>query len=217
MSLVPEAPRDQIEGPLTVLLRQMLIISPRVLSAVLVDTDGECVDYCSQTDPYEAKVSGAILSLALRQVRGFAEAMDVGEVASFEVHAANHDLAARNLGQGYCIVIVTEPQGCDQDVMTAMSRVGTAICEEAGLPLPSWDSEDQGLHVEIREAIGWPFAPVSFAQGNGPPVRIIDVLGRWEEHGGLSGSQLTCFRVRLEDEREVTLAYDEVEDLWMRW
>lgn len=217
MSLVPEAPRDQAEGPLTVLLRQMLIISPSVLSAVFVDADGECVDYCTQTDAYEAKVAGAILSLALIQVRRFAERMDVGEVATLEVHGADHDLAARNLGEGYCVAIVTEPGGVDQDVMTAMSRVGAAICEEAGLPLPSWDSEEPGLRVETREAIGWPFAPVSFAQGDGRAVRIVDVLGRWEEHGGLAGSPLTCFRVRLEDGREETLAYDETEDLWMRW
>ena len=217
MSLVPEAPRDQDEGPLTVLLRQLLIICPQVLSAVLVDNDGECVDYCSLTDPYEAKVSGAILSLTLRQVRAFAEATDIGDVATLEVHGTEQDLAARNLGEGYCIVVVTEPQGCDQDVMTSMSRVAAAICAEAGLPQPSWDSEEPGLFVETRDAVGWPFAPVSFAEGGGEPVRIIDVLGRWEEHGGLSGSQLTCFRVRLEDQREETLAYDETEDLWMRW
>jgi len=217
LSLVPEAPRDQLEGPLTVLLRQLLLVSPQVLSAVLVDGDGETVDYCSQVDPYEAKVSGAMLSLALMQVRRFAEATDIGEVATLEVHGSEHDLAARNLGEGYSVAIVTEPGGCDQDVMTTMSRVGAAICEEAGLPAPTWDSEEPGLRVETREAVGWPFAPVSFAWGDRHPIRIVDVLGRWEEHGGLAGSQLTCFRVRLEDGQEETLAYDEVEDLWMRW
>ena len=42
-------------------------------------------------------------------------------------------------------------------------------------------------------------------------------LGRWEEAGGLAGDHLVCFRVRTEDDTELTLAYDEAEGRWLRW
>ena len=212
----PEAPRDQLEGPFTVLLRR-LFVDGRVLSAALVDSEGECVDYCTVTDPYEAKVAGAVLSLAHRQVQRFAEATDIGRLGSFEVHGAELDLITRDLGDGYCLAVATEAGGCDPELVERMGEVCVALRAEAGLETPTWDPSEPGLHVATREAVGWPFAPVSFAVGVGEAIPIVDVLGRWEEHGGLTGSQLTCFRVRLEDGREETLAYDEAEDRWMRW
>ena len=211
-----EAERDQVAGVFTLLLRD-LMVHGRVLAAVLVDKEGECVDYCSAVAPYEAKVAGALLSLVLRQVGHFAAATDIGRVGTVELHGEGKGLAVRNLGEGYCLVVLTEAGGVDQELAAAMRRVCIRLREEAGLTPPTWDSDEPGLWVATREATGWPFAPVAFMEGDSDPVAIVDVIGRWEEHGGLTGSQLTCFRVRLEDGTEETLAFDESEALWMRW
>ncbi|MAQ17690.1 MAG: hypothetical protein CMN30_23205 [Sandaracinus sp.] len=211
-----EAERDQNEGAFTVLLRELLV-HRRVLAVALVDSEGECVDYCSVVEPYEAKVAGALLGLALRQVGHFAAATDIGRVGTMEILADERDLVVRNMGEGYSLAMVAEAGAIDQDVMATLRRVSRRVGEEAGLPPPGWDSDEPGLWVATREAVGWAFAPVAFKEGDGDPVAVIDVIGRWEERGGLVGSPLTCFRVRLEDGSEATLAFDEGESLWMRW
>ena len=56
----PEAERDQMESAFTPILRQGVErIAPSVLALAFVDHEGECIDYVSSLDPFEAKVCAA--------------------------------------------------------------------------------------------------------------------------------------------------------------
>ena len=213
-----ESERDQIDGPFTSVLRALFRASDAVIAAVLVDSDGEAVDYCSVLDPYEAKVAGAMLGLAFDRVVEFAAALDIGGAGFLEIRGAERDLVLRDLGEGYRLVVITEAGGSDPPLAEAVDIVCELLREEGGLPAPCWDPRAPRMRVEVREAVGWQFAPASLAVGpDEDPVPIRAVLGRWEERSSLAGGRLICFRVRLADGRETTLAFDEDEQTWMHW
>ena len=68
----PEAKRDLLETSFTPILRRIWSAMPSVLAAVFVDLEGECIDYVSSLDPFEAKVSAAhalVLVDAIRAAR----------------------------------------------------------------------------------------------------------------------------------------------------
>ena len=214
-SPLDEAERDQGESTFTPILRELWANEPDVMAAVFVDPEGECVDYCSSLPPFDAKVAGAHMQAILFTVRGFAEKVGAGEPAMLEVNGDQRDIVLRRLDDGYLLVVIVASGGADQRVLHGMERAVQRLREEAGLSVPTWDPELE-LEVSVREAVGWEFAPVSFTE-SGKRHAIAHVLGRWEEAGGLAGDHLFCFRVRTEDDTELTLAYDEAEGRWLRW
>lgn len=211
-----EAPRDQAESAFTPALRWLLRTLPDVLAAVFVDAEGECVDYCSVLEPFDAKVAGAHLLVIARMVREGVLKLGGGEPTFFEIEGSQRILLVRRLDDHYQLVVVLRPRAVDERVVEATERLAGALRDEAGLEAPSWDQERGSLDVETREAVGWPYAPAAFRQGK-QVTRIAAVLGRWTEHGGLVGGELVCFRVRTEDGSEITLAHDVEQDRWLRW
>src|SRR4051812_38568136 len=64
-----EAARDQGESAFTPILRRCFQDVPRLLAAVFVDAEGECIDYVSAIDPFEAKVAAAHMHNAMSLFR----------------------------------------------------------------------------------------------------------------------------------------------------
>ena len=211
-----EAARDMEETLFTPTLRELWTREPAILAAVFVDDEGETVDYCSAISPYEARVAGAHMRLVMDRVRTFARGLGAGHPSSLEVAGVGREFVVRALGEGYALVVVLEARGTTQALLGAVEEAVTKLRREAGIAPPPWDPFAPGLHVSTRRATGWPFAPTAFVEG-GRRQRISDVLGRWEEGGGVAGEQLVCFRVRTEADDELTLAYDPTERRWMRW
>ncbi|MCA9615752.1 MAG: hypothetical protein KC586_23510 [Myxococcales bacterium] len=210
-----EAERDQVESSFTQILRRLWIANVDVLAAVLVDVDGECVDYCSALPPFDAKVAGAHLRVIVDDVRRFMERIGGAEPSRIEIHGSERDLVARRLGDGYLLVVVTNATGTDQALLADVESVAEALRSEAGLSTPGWDPTAD-LEVHVRRATGWEFAPRAFVE-DGRTHEIASVLGRWEESGPLAGDHLVCFRVQTEGGTEATLAYDPIEKRWLRW
>ncbi|MCU0673197.1 MAG: hypothetical protein MUE69_10440 [Myxococcota bacterium] len=210
-----ESVRDQVESSFTRVLRRLWIANVDVLAVVLVDSDGECVDYCSSLPPFDAKVAGAHLRVVVDEVRRFAERIGGAEPSRVEIHGTERDLIARRLGDGYLLVVVVRATGTDQALLADVEDTADAIRREAGLPTPAWDPEAD-LEVQVRRATGWDFAPRAFVE-EGRAYEIASVLGRWEESGPLAGDHLVCFRVQTVDGIELTLAYDPLEKRWLRW
>ena len=75
----PEADRDQSESAFTAMLRRVWRSVPNVLSVSFVDYEGECIDYVSSVDPFEAKVSAAHMQVMLNGLRATAPSLKTGE------------------------------------------------------------------------------------------------------------------------------------------
>lgn len=210
-----ESERDQLESTLTVPMRQLFSSSPSVMAAVFVDAEGECVDYCASLEVHDAKVAAAQLQVVLEEVRVFGRRVEAGRPAMLEILGLQRSFLVREVGDGYAVVVVVAGPSIDVAITWALDESVRVLRREASLPTPSWDPECD-LDVQTRRAVGWEFAPASFAL-QGQRHVIADVLGRWRQEGGLAGTPLICFRVRDTRGTECTLAYDSSEELWLRW
>ncbi len=211
--LSDETERDQVETGFTPHLRELLL-DPRVLCAIFVDREGESVDYCARVDMYEAKIAGAQLHVTMVELRERVAPMLVGEVLSFLIAGEARDFVVRRVDGEYSLVVVTQPGAATDDILRGLDTLAAAFRDEAGLVPPWWDRTVGDLAVETRPAVGWSFAPTRIHHA-GHETEIHDVIGRWTEQGGLPGGELECFRVRLDGDRELTLAWDAELGCWL--
>jgi hypothetical protein len=201
----PEAQRDELESAFTPILRRVLNTLPSALCAVFVDTEGECIDYASSIDPFEAKVSGAHALVLLDRLRAGQSRLGMHEPYALAIGGSERELWGRRITDDYLLVVVALPGAEATQMWTVLAAAGREFRAEVGAAAPSWEPTGK-LEVVVRSAVGWPFAPAAFSQ-HGVRVTVTDVLGRWTEPG--SGEEaLTCFRVRTADGQELTLAHD---------
>lgn len=214
--MIQEAPRDQAESSFTRIIREFLEKDPRYLGCIFVDREGECVDYCSLIDAYELKVIGAQLQVVLANLRPHLTKLVIGELESFYVGASKGDLLLRRVDEEYSLALLTTTGGVDEHTLEEASQLAQRLREEAGLETPYFDSIDGPLDVALRESIGYGYAPIAIRRGDSVTV-VADVLGYFEEHGGIAGGPLDCFHVRLEDGVEFLLVRDAENDRWYRF
>lgn len=213
-TLLPEAPRDQVETGFTPILRWLFDVEPHVAGVVFVDRDGECVDYCGGLDPFDTKVTGAHMAMVVGFIRERLHVLAAGEPISVVLSSTLRDLVVRRLDDEYTVVVIVKGGMVDESILSGVERLVARLRAHAGLSPPWWDG--RGLIVHVRDAVGWQFAP-SAIEIDDRTVDIGAVLGRWEESGGLIGGTLVCFRIRTVDNREMTLAYDVGAERWYRW
>lgn len=206
-----EATRDQTESSLTPILRDVWSTGPGVLAVVFVDYDGECVDYCSTLPPYDAKVLAAHMAILVAEVVERWARLGFGEPHELMVVAGEREILVRRVDEQYALVLGVAAGALGRRVLRKVELCVRSLRRECELSSAPWEPVVPTVEVEVREAVGWNYAPCSFSEG-GPPVRVTDVMGRWadEDEG------LVCFRVRTEDAREVTLAYDAELARWTR-
>lgn len=207
-----EAPRDQNESAFTPILRRLLHRTTGVLAVCFVDDEGECVDYCAALSPYDVKVTGAHLrvitaelSLRIRRIGG-------GQSWFLHVSGDARDLVARRISEEYMLAVVTKPRALTRRLMGGIEHCVAELRREAGIPVPAWERAVDSVRVEVREAVGWPYAP-AVLHDEGQRIEIAAVLGRWSED---SGGSRVCFRVRTGDGEELTLVHDRGLDRWER-
>lgn len=213
MSLVElgllEAPRDQRESAFTSILRRLALFDEGVLAVVCVDSQGECVDYCSRMAPYDAKVIGAQMVLLAQEVWRRMECLPWGLAWEVELESERRAFVVRRLSEGYALVVAHGALVAVGRVHDALERAVRDFRLEARMETPEWDPQWHDLHVEVRSAVGWPYAPAGVVQ-RGQRTELAVVLGRWAE------GDLVCFRVQAVDGDEFTLAHDVAFDRWMR-
>lgn len=214
--MISEAPRDQAESSFTRIIREFLSADPRYLGCIFVDREGECVDYCSSVDTYELKVIGAQLQVVLANLRPHLARLVIGELESFYVSASDGDLLLRRVDAEYSLVLLTTAGGIDEHTLEEASDLARRLRDEAGLETAYFDSADGRLEVTLRESIGYGYAPIAIRRAETVHV-VSDVLGYFEEDGGIAGGPLDCFHIRLEDGREFLLVRDAEHDRWYRF
>jgi hypothetical protein len=136
------------------------------LAAVLVDGDGETVDYASLVDPFDMKLAGAeweiVLSL-LKQSR----AAQLRETHEVWVRAVRRSFAAVALPEGYALVVVM-PRHAFIVSRRALMEASLQICLEAGLP-PVAGTENEALRwarVRVKTSRRNARRPVSLWHGD---------------------------------------------------
>lgn len=202
-----EAPRDLAESAFTPILRRLWDQLDSLVAAAFVDLEGECIDYISRLDPFEAKVTAAHMHMLLGAIAASWTKLGAGEPYVLEIEAAQRAVCVRRIGGEYLLVVVLEGEG---DFTVRDDAITLACAEfrgEVGLRPPVWEAAQHRLSVRVRPATGWEYAPQGYSDG-GVRVMITDVLGRWTEPGGILGEDLVCFRVRTAEGREITLVHD---------
>lgn len=212
-ALRAESIRDQAENAFTGILRRMFQSIPALVAVVFVDMEGECIDYVTCLDPFEAKVSAAHLHMMLGMMRNGRAAQVTGDTIGFEVVAGQREAWVRRVGDEYVLVAMLG-HGFDRgELRDAMALAGREFRAEVGIDAPGWELRER-LSVRVRSSPGWTYAPEGYSLG-GERVPIAAVLGRWMERAGPGGGQLVCFRVRAASGQELTLAHDEATETWL--
>jgi predicted regulator of Ras-like GTPase activity (Roadblock/LC7/MglB family) len=209
-----EAPRDQADSAFTAILRRLWEQLPSLQAAAFVDVEGECIDYISRIDPYEAKVSAAHMHMLLGEVAQSFEKLDAGRTFSIEIDAADREIWVQRVGDDYVLVVAFATGSERAQREAAIVLACAEFRAEVGLQPPPWETARQRLSVRVRPATGWTYAPETYSDG-GVRIAITDVIGRWTEAGGVLGDELVCFRVRTAEGRELTLVHDPDGDGWV--
>jgi hypothetical protein len=209
-----EAQRDQVESAFTPILRRLFDAIPSVLAAVFVDMEGECIDYVTSVEPYEAKVAAAHLHMLMRITRASRATEIVGEALALEIVSAERVLCAWYLGDEYALMALVHGEIDRSRLRDSLARVQREFRAEVGIDAPDWAATDGQLSVSVRPSAGWTYAPSVFLL-RGSRVKVSDVIGRWTEYALPQGSVLVCFRVRTQAGREITLIHDQSSDHWL--
>jgi len=202
------------ESAFTDILRRLLYRATGLLAVAFVDSEGECVDYCSALDPFEAKVAGAQLIVTMTELSERMRALGGGQSFMLTVSGSNRDLVARRISDEYMLIVVTKPRALTRRLQGGIEIAVTELRREAQIDMPDWEPVLDSVRVEVRAAVGWPYAPAAYFDESEVRIGIAHVMGRWLEGTGVESR--VCFRVRTDDGEELTLIHDRAHDRWER-
>jgi hypothetical protein len=169
----------------------------------------------SSLDAFDAKVSAAHATMLMGELRNRQHKLGLAEPFAFSIGASSRGLWARRVTDEHLLVAISDDDAEAHAVWPVIERAAAEFRREIGADLPPWEPSPP-LSVFVRPAVGWPFAPAAFAEEGGERVVVTDVLGRWTEHPEAPAlEERTCFRVRTQDGRELTLVHDASLDGWV--
>jgi hypothetical protein len=181
-------PRDMDATPFTPILDRMIGRIPGAYGAVLVDSEGETVDYAGLVVPYEIRVAAAYLQISMRQLE---DVEHLGQPKFMIVRGSKRTVIARALPEAYVLGLLLRRRAGFNASPRAFSEAERALAREAGWSAPSGRA---WYTVEVK------------VDRRGRPVRVepdmpVEVLGTVM---GLSVRE-QGFRVRTAAGLELTL------------
>ena len=195
------ADRDEQRTAFTLILERLLELEPSILAAVLVDMDGEAVDYAGELTPFSTKIASAYLRIALDQLGAFdctrpTPAKGIGRPTQVLVRGVRRSFLIRPLPDGYALVAILKRQSF------AISRRALAITErelahEAGWS-PPVQSGPTWYPVHVEPAASDRRRPLRMLAGSS--WQRIEILGSLVGLGRDRG-----YRCRLRSGAELTL------------
>jgi hypothetical protein len=189
-------------------------MQPDVLSATFVDSEGECIDYASRIEPYEAQVIGAQLQVVSAELTARLAALKGGNLILWVLEAELREFVVRRVTDEHIVAVALTHHGLSGRLLRAMTVLAEALRRESGFDAPTWDPWGEPFEVQVRASSGWGYAPAVLRVGT-RASQPLEVLGRWTERGAISVEDVVCFRVRTE-EQELTLAHDRSLNRWYR-
>jgi hypothetical protein len=206
--------RDRPVSPFGTILARFLEVHMGCLAAVFIDAEGECVDYASQLEIFDALVLGAQLCPLTLSLSEMGERCGAGALVLWVVEASERDLVVRRVSEELTVVVAVSSGSLGARLLRSMAPLAEALRREAGLAAPAWEPWGEALNVQLRPAMGWGYAPLAVVTRDGVSTPV-EVLGRWTEHGTISTREVVCFRVSCGGE-ELTLSHDLSLDRWQR-
>jgi predicted regulator of Ras-like GTPase activity (Roadblock/LC7/MglB family) len=172
--------RDSDASSFSPILLDFIARVPGAIGAVLVDRDGEAVDYAGRVDSYDLKLAGAHWQIILREMVTMISRFDLGAARALAVRGERRSFIAHALPDDYVLLLL--------------------LGKRAG-------AQEAGWHASAASAT-WFVAQVLEGRA-GRPARILangqehplELLGRIT---GLGRSE-TGWRVRLEHGAELML------------
>lgn len=197
--LVAAPPRDQERSTFTDILERLLHATPGAIAAVLVDYDGETVDYAGPIDPFDLKVAAAHWQIVLGEVRAIEP---LGEVRVLVVSARARSYVLRAVHEGYAVMVVMHRSSAFAFSDRALQDAAARFAKEAGWPAP-------------HDAIRWFQAEVETHDVDRMRPSRVRVAGEWqpiEVIGSVVGlpSRERGYRVRLSTGVEAILVRERL-------
>ena len=134
-----EAPRDESDNAFTPILRAVRASVPSVLAAAFVDLDGECIDYVSSIDAYDAKVTAAHLLVLMTALRKARAKLGLNEAVALEIAGAQRELWGRRVSEEHLLAVVLAPGFDRVQLRAALARAASEFREEVELDTPAWE------------------------------------------------------------------------------
>lgn len=187
--------------PFTPILDAMIARVPGAYGAVIVDSEGETVDYAGSVVPYEIRVAAAYLQIVMRQLE---DVSALGQPRFMIVRAAKRTVIARALPDSYVLGVLLRRGAGFAASPRAFAEAERALAREAGWAPPSgraWYAVDVEVDRRGRPVRVGPASSESARSEGGDPYLTVEVLGMVM---GLSARE-QGFRVRTASGIELTL------------
>ncbi len=128
------AGRDQDTTPFTEILQRLLDLDHCADAAVLVDSQGEAVDYAGTLPVFYTKISGAYLRIILDELMQRLP-KNVGVPQDLIIRGSRRSFLVRRLPDGYALIVVLRRQAFRVSPR-ALAISERALSREAGWPAP---------------------------------------------------------------------------------
>lgn len=196
------ASRDQAPSTFTLILERLLAATPGSQGAVLVDSEGETVDYAGSLEPFELKIAAAHWQIVLGAARE--EAPRLGQIQQIMVRARTRSYLVRRVQERYAVVVVLHRHAAFAVSERALQEVDLRLCMEAGWPEPPYSSRWFRVTVETGGRGQERLRPLRlFVDGTWHPVEVMGAMVGLapRERGFLvrlpSGAEMLLIRERL--------------------
>jgi len=201
--------RDQEPSTFTLILERLIAATPGAEGAVLVDFEGETVDYAGYIDTFDLKVAAAHWQIVLAET---ADTPQMGSIQQITLRARARSYVVRRIHESYAIVVVLRPHAAFAVSERALQEAKSRISHEAGWPTSQdtarWfcvevqtEPRDRKRPLRLRVSNGWqPVEVMGAVVGLKPKERgfrvrlpsgaemmlVRERLGRWfaDEHIG---------------------------------
>ena len=128
-----EAQRDVAESPFSAILSRIHTAHPDVVTAVFYDDQGETIDYYSQLDPYDTRLTaahhGVVVCSATQRMRW----LGLGAVEALETCTDRTVTVTAAVGEGTYLTVVVQTTDLDPAFGELIDEVIVQLRLEAGL------------------------------------------------------------------------------------
>lgn len=145
--------REQARSAFTVILETLVDSCPDSVGAVLVDGEGEAVDYAGALTAFDLKLTGAHWQIVMR---GLLDRGGVHTATKFLVRAETLGYVVLALADGYVLVVACRPDAAFSISHRALRQCELELSAEAGWPVPA-PAATRWTRVQVRlDAVGHP-------------------------------------------------------------
>jgi hypothetical protein len=201
----PPEGRDQDPTTFAEILQVLLRHEPRAIAAVLIDSEGETVDYASSLSSYYTKVAAANLRVVLDDLADAWGKMPPGDALhQATIRAHQRSFFVRPLADGYALVLVLKRRAFAVSAR-AVTLATSRLAKEAGWPAPP--EETLPWHpAEVETTRADRFRPKQMKAGDAwEQVEVLGVVGRASAARHATERGEKGYRCRLQGGAEITL------------